>query len=93
MINISGRDLSINQEPYIIAELSANHGGSIKRAINTISAAKKAGADAIKIQTYNADSMTLNSDKDISSKLLGKYVTLKHIESELQPSSVVTWTQ
>ncbi len=49
---------------YIIAELRANHGGKIEIAKETIKAAKEIDADAIKLQTYNADSMTLDSDKD-----------------------------
>lgn len=53
-----------NNKVFIIAELSANHGGDIKIAIETIRAAKRAGADAIKLQTYTADTITLNSDKE-----------------------------
>lgn len=49
--------------PIIVAEMSANHGGNIKTAIETIKAAKRAGADAMKIQTYTADTITLNCDK------------------------------
>ena len=49
---------------FIIAELSANHGGKIETAIETIRAAKRTGADAIKLQTYTAETITLNSDKD-----------------------------
>ena len=49
---------------FIIAELSANHNGSKEVAIETIKAAKKAGADAIKFQTYTADTITLDSKKD-----------------------------
>src|SRR5690554_5994016 len=49
---------------FIIAELSANHGGDIKIAIETVRAAKRAGADAIKLQTYTADTITLDSDKE-----------------------------
>jgi pseudaminic acid synthase len=49
---------------FIIAELSANHNGSIKTAIETIKAAKRAGADAIKLQTYTADTITLDSKKE-----------------------------
>ncbi len=49
--------------PYFIAELSANHNGSIERAKLSIEAAKKSGANAVKIQTYTADTMTIDSDK------------------------------
>jgi len=49
---------------FIIAELSANHGGKLDVALETIKAAKRAGADAIKIQTYTADTITLNSTKN-----------------------------
>jgi pseudaminic acid synthase len=49
---------------FIIAELSANHGGNIDVAKETIRAAKRTGADAIKLQTYTADTITLDSDKD-----------------------------
>jgi len=49
---------------YIIAELSANHNGSLQTALDTIKAAKECGADAIKLQTYTADTITLNSQKD-----------------------------
>jgi len=49
---------------YIIAELSANHGGKIEIAKDTIKAAKECGANAIKLQTYTADTLTLNCDKE-----------------------------
>ncbi|CAA6799666.1 MAG: N-acetylneuraminate synthase (EC [uncultured Sulfurovum sp.] len=49
---------------YIIAELSANHGGNLQIALDTIKAAKEIGANAIKIQTFTADEHTLDSDKD-----------------------------
>jgi pseudaminic acid synthase len=53
-----------NNKVFIIAELSANHNGSIETAIKSIRAAKRAGADAIKLQTYTANTMTLNSQKE-----------------------------
>jgi pseudaminic acid synthase len=49
---------------FIIAELSANHNGSIETAIETIKAAKRAGADCIKLQTYTCDTMTIDSERD-----------------------------
>jgi pseudaminic acid synthase len=54
-----------NSSPvFIIAELSANHNGSITTAIETVKAAKRAGADCIKLQTFTADTITLDSRKD-----------------------------
>ena len=62
-MNIDNRTISNKNFPYIIAELSANHNGSIERAFKIIKAAKDAGADAVKIQTYTADTMTIKSDR------------------------------
>ena len=63
-ISINQRQLSDKQRPYIIAEISANHNGSLERAEKTILAAKNAGVDAVKIQTYTPDTMTIKSEKD-----------------------------
>lgn len=61
-IHIAGRLVGPKHPPYIIAEMSANHNGSLQRALDMIKAAKEAGADSVKLQTYTADSMTLNVD-------------------------------
>lgn len=63
-IVIAGREISRNQSPYIIAELSANHNGKLETALKIIEEAAKAGADAVKLQTYRPDTITLDSDAD-----------------------------
>lgn len=63
-ITIAGRRIASNEEPYIIAELSANHNGRIETALEIIGKAKAAGADAVKLQTYRPDTITLNSDAE-----------------------------
>ena len=63
-IVIAGREISRNQSPYIIAELSANHNGKLETALKIIGEAAKAGADAVKLQTYRPDTITLDSDAD-----------------------------
>jgi pseudaminic acid synthase len=64
MIKIGNYSLDKNSSVFIIAELSANHNGSIDIAKETIRAAKRAGANAIKFQTYTADTITLNCKKE-----------------------------
>jgi N-acetylneuraminate synthase len=59
-IKIKNRKISKDQPPYIIAEMSANHNGNINNALKIIELAKNAGADAIKIQSYTPDTITLN---------------------------------
>ena len=63
-IEIAGRSISIGNAPYIIAEMSANHNGSIENAFKIIEAAKRSGADAVKLQTYRPDTITLNCDSE-----------------------------
>lgn len=63
-ISIAGREIGPSREPYIIAELSANHNGKLETALTIIEEAKKAGADAVKLQTYTADTITLDCDRD-----------------------------
>lgn len=62
-ITIDKRKIGEDYAPYIIAELSANHNGSINAAFDIIDMAKKSGADAIKIQTYRPDTITIDCDK------------------------------
>lgn len=63
-INIAGRRIAADAPPYIIAELSANHNGKLETALRIIEEAKKAGADAVKLQTYTADTITLDCDSE-----------------------------
>jgi len=63
-MKIGNYNIDENSPAFIIAELSANHNGSIETAIETIKAAKRAGANCIKLQTYRADTMTIDSEKD-----------------------------
>ena len=63
-IEIAGRRIAQDEPPYIIAELSANHNGDLETALRLVAAAKQAGADAIKMQTYRPDTITLDSDAE-----------------------------
>lgn len=63
-ITIDKRVIGPKKPPYVIAELSANHNGQILLAMRLIEEAKRAGADAAKLQTYKPDTITLNSDSE-----------------------------
>ena len=63
-ISIAGRRISLDAPPYVIAELSANHNGRLDTALRIIEEAKKAGADAVKLQTYRPDTITLDCDSE-----------------------------
>ncbi len=62
MLTIAGRRIGPGEPPYVIAELSGNHNGDIDRARRLIDAAAEAGADAVKLQTYTADTITIDHD-------------------------------
>ncbi len=57
---IGDAQIGLNHKPFIIAEMSGNHNRSLERAMTIVKAAKDAGADAIKLQTYTPDSLTID---------------------------------
>src|SRR3954447_5146898 len=59
-VEIAGRKIGPDYEPYIICELSATHSGSLEHALELVDAAAATGADAIKIQTYTPDTLTID---------------------------------
>jgi pseudaminic acid synthase len=63
-ISIDGRKIGLDQPPYVICELSANHNGSLDTAFRLVDEAAKTGADAIKLQTYRPDTITLKADTE-----------------------------
>ena len=87
-MRLGDRYIGLGEPPLIIAELSGNHGGSLRRALETVDAVAEAGADALKLQTYTADTMTLDLDsehfriRDSSSLWAGRH--LHELYSEAQ---------
>ena len=63
-MKIDSHQIGDSSPPFIVAEMSGNHNQSLERASKIIDMASQAGADAIKIQTYTADTITLKSDRD-----------------------------
>ena len=63
-ITIAGRAIGSDHPPYLIAEMSANHNGDLTNALKIIDHAKNAGADAVKIQTYRPDTITLDCESE-----------------------------
>lgn len=63
-VAIAGRVIDDNQPPYIVAEISANHGGTLQQMYKSIAMAKQCGADAVKIQVYSPESLTIDSEQE-----------------------------
>lgn len=86
-IRIADRRIGVGLPTYVVAEISANHHGSFEEAVKLVHAAKEVGADAVKLQTYTADSLTLDSDREefrIASGTIWDGRTLYDLYSEAQ---------
>src|SRR5260370_27773090 len=62
-VEIAGRKIGLHHKPFVIAEMSGNHNQSLDRALEIVEAAARCGVDALKIQTYTAETMTLDVDE------------------------------
>ena len=87
-------DKDVNKGVYIIAELSANHGNSLEVALRTVEAAKRTGADAIKLQTFTADSMTLDIDStDFMANPAGAWAGIRLYDLYKEAALPLDWHQ
>jgi pseudaminic acid synthase len=64
IVEIEGRKIGAGHKPFIIAEVSANHNGELSRALKLLEIAKESGAEAVKLQTYRADTITMDCDQE-----------------------------
>lgn len=85
-ISIEGRKIGFKEPCYIVAEMSANHAQNFEQALKIIEAAKEAGADAVKLQTYTPDTMTINARNEYFKvkETIWKGKTLYDLYSEAQ---------
>jgi sialic acid synthase SpsE len=82
MLKIDQKIISPDTEPLIIAEMSGNHNQSLERALEIVDAAADCGVDALKLQTYTADTMTLDIDKTIQEQ----FNLLRIVDNEKYPA-------
>lgn len=90
-ITINGRKIGPDHPPYIIAEISGNHNGDINRAKILIRKAYEAGACAVKLQTYNADSLTIDTDNDAFTLKVGTWKGRKLYELYKETHTPWAW--
>ena len=84
---INGRKVGDGNPAYIIAEMSANHAGSLERAKEMIHVAKEVGADCVKIQTYTADTMTIDCHNQYFDITEGTWKGINCISRHIHPGS------